>query len=116
MYRIGQFSSMTELSKETLRYYADIDLLQPVYIDPTNNYKYYDNNSFLTARLLIYLRKFDFSIQEMQQVVHERSLEDLEDILLEKKKKLEQKAARISLLIDDIDAFIDYGKEVDLDD
>ena len=115
MYRIGEFSSMTELSKETLRYYADIRLLVPVYIDPTNNYKYYDNNSFLTARLLFYLHKFDFTIQEMLQVVHEQSLDDLEEILLGKKRKLQQKVVRISMLIDDIDSFINEGKGEDFD-
>ncbi|MEK3886157.1 MerR family transcriptional regulator [Bacillus sp. FSL K6-3431] len=88
MYRIGEFASMTELSKETLRYYADIKLLEPIYVNPTNQYRYYDNNSFLTARLLFYLRKFDFSIQEMLEVINKRSLADLEDILQEKKSRL----------------------------
>jgi DNA-binding transcriptional MerR regulator len=116
MYKTGEFAEMTELSKETLRYYADIKLLVPVYVDPNSGYKYYDNNSFLTARLLFYLRKFDFSIQEMKQVIHERSLDELEQILLEKKEKLKQKIQEIQDLIDEIDGFIDYGNGVEKDD
>jgi DNA-binding transcriptional MerR regulator len=116
MYRIGEFASMTELSKETLRYYAEIKLLEPVFVDPTNHYKYYDNNSYLTARLLYYLRRFDFSIQEMLVVVKERSLDDLEGILLEKKSKLKQKADEITILINDIDTFINHGNGVEIND
>ncbi|MFZ3590213.1 MerR family transcriptional regulator [Bacillus sp. DJP31] len=61
--RIGEFASMTELTKETLSYYAEIKLLEPVYVNPTSHYANYDNNSYLTVRLLYYLRNFDFSIQ-----------------------------------------------------
>ncbi|GGA86933.1 MerR family transcriptional regulator [Ornithinibacillus halotolerans] len=116
MYKTGEFSEMTELSKETLRYYAEIKLLEPVYIDPDNGYKYYDNNSFLNARLLFFLRKFGFTIQEMKQVIQERSLDELEDILIEKKEKLELKIQEIRDLILQIDAFIDYGNGVDSND
>lgn len=61
MYRVGDFSEMTGISKDTLRYYAKIGLLSPTRIDEANKYSYYDNQAFLTARLLVYLRTFDFS-------------------------------------------------------
>ncbi|MCM3665201.1 MerR family DNA-binding transcriptional regulator [Mesobacillus subterraneus] len=46
MYKVSEFSKMTGLSKETLRYYAEIKLLEPVFINPNNKYRYY-NNGFL---------------------------------------------------------------------
>src|SRR5690606_15764618 len=116
MYRIGEFAAMTELSKETLRYYAEIGLLEPVYVDPTNRYSYYDNNSFLTARLLYYLRRFDFSIQEMKEVVKERSIDDLESILQTKKKNQMITVNEIHALIKDVDSFIDSGNGVEIKD
>ncbi|WP_028608373.1 MerR family transcriptional regulator [Paenibacillus harenae] len=109
MYRIGEFASMTELTKETLRYYADIKLLEPVYVDPVNHYKYYDNHSYLMARLLFHLRRFGFTIQEMKDFVEKRSLDDLEDILQEKKRKLNRQIEEITVIIQDIDSFIDEG-------
>lgn len=109
MYRTGEFAEMTELSKETLRYYAEIKLLEPVYVDPNNGYKYYDNNSFLTARLLYFFRKFGFSIQEMKHALHEHSLDELEQILIDKKKMLQKEIDELNKLIDQIDDFIDYG-------
>lgn len=116
MYRTGEFAEMTDLSKETLRYYAEIKLLEPVYIDPSNGYKYYDNNSFLTARLLFFLRKFGFSIQEMKHALQERSLDELEQILVEKKNKLESEIQEINELIERIEVFINDGNGVGKDD
>lgn len=37
MYRISEFSEITGLSKETLRYYAEVKLLEPAYIEPSNH-------------------------------------------------------------------------------
>lgn len=38
MYKISEFAEMTGLTKETLRYYAEVKLLEPAFIDPNNNY------------------------------------------------------------------------------
>ncbi|WP_430536565.1 MerR family transcriptional regulator [Listeria rocourtiae] len=107
MYRIGEFAEMTGLTKETLRYYAQIELLQPVFVEPRNKYSYYHNNSFLVARLLVYLRRFDFSIQEMLMVVHDRSLDELEEILKEKKVALRQRIVETEAIISEIDGFLE---------
>ncbi|MGE7825498.1 MerR family DNA-binding transcriptional regulator [Paenibacillus sp. NPDC093718] len=50
MYRISEFSQITGLSKETLRYYAEVKLLEPAYIEPSNNYRYYDVGSYFFAK------------------------------------------------------------------
>ncbi|MBC6314393.1 MerR family transcriptional regulator [Listeria grandensis] len=109
MYRIGEFAEMTGLTKETLRYYAQIELLVPVFVNPKNKYSYYDNHSFLTARLLVYLRRFDFSIQEMLTVIHDRSLFELEEILKEKKVALRQRIVQTEAIITEIDEFLEMG-------
>ncbi len=110
MYKVGEFCRMTGLSKETLRYYAQIKLLEPVYIDPRNNYRYYDNGSYLVARLLVYLRKFDFSIQEMLTVVNDESFEHLEDLIKEKRRNLLQEVHRLQTTIKEMDEFFEMEK------
>ncbi|WP_335869108.1 MerR family transcriptional regulator [Bacillus sp. 2205SS5-2] len=109
MYKVSEFSNMTGLSKETLRYYADIKLLEPVYTDPQNKYRYYDNGSYLVARLLIYLRRFNFSIQEMLTVVSDESFNNLEQLIQEKKKSLESEIIRIQTIIEEMDDFFEMG-------
>ncbi|SFB09688.1 MULTISPECIES: MerR family transcriptional regulator [unclassified Bacillus (in: firmicutes)] len=113
MYKVKEFSEMTGLSKETLRYYAEMELLEPAYIDPKNNYRYYDNGSYLIAMLLGQLRSFDFTIQEMFTVMKDESFSNLENILLEKKNNIEQKVKDLNNKIAEIDEFLKLGKEED---
>ncbi|MDT9027044.1 MULTISPECIES: MerR family DNA-binding transcriptional regulator [Rossellomorea] len=116
MYKVSEFSKMTGLSKETLRYYAEIKLLEPVYIDPANNYRYYDNGSYLVGRLLVYLRRFNFSIQEMLTVVNDESFENLEQLIRAKKRDLEAEIQRIQTVIEEMDDFFEMGIGEDKND
>ncbi|MFC7785083.1 MULTISPECIES: MerR family DNA-binding transcriptional regulator [unclassified Rossellomorea] len=116
MYKVSEFSKMTGLSKETLRYYAEIKLLEPVYIDPANNYRYYDNGSYLVGRLLVYLRRFNFSIQEMLTVVNDESFENLEQLIRAKKRDLEAEIERIQTVIAEMDDFFEMGIGEDMND
>ncbi|MFI8575639.1 MerR family DNA-binding transcriptional regulator [Rossellomorea aquimaris] len=116
MYKVSEFSKMTGLSKETLRYYAEIKLLEPVYIDPANNYRYYDNGSYLVGRLLVYLRRFNFSIQEMLTVVNDESFENLEQLIRAKKRDLEAEIERIQTVIEEMDDFFEMGIGEDTND
>lgn len=111
MYKVSEFSKMTGLSKETLRYYAEIKLLEPVFIDPNNKYRYYDNGSYLVALLLVHLRRFNFTIQEMLTVVNDESFENLEQILLKKRQGLVNQVQELNELIEEMDDFFEFGAE-----
>lgn len=113
MYKVKEFSEMTGLSKETLRYYAEMKLLEPAFIDPNNNYRYYDNGSYLIAMLLGQLRRFDFTIQEMITVMKDESFSNLENILLEKRNNIECKVKDLNNKITEIDEFLKLGKVED---
>jgi DNA-binding transcriptional MerR regulator len=111
MYKVSEFSKMTGLSKETLRYYAEIKLLEPVFIDPNNKYRYYDNGSYLVALLLVHLRRFNFTIQEMLTVVNDESFENLEQILLKKRQGLLNQVQELNELSEEMDDFFEFGME-----
>ncbi|MFE8702852.1 MerR family transcriptional regulator [Cytobacillus sp. FJAT-54145] len=111
MYKISEFSSITGLSKETLRYYAQIKLLEPVYINPSNQYRYYDDGSFLLAMLLVKLRNFGLTIQEMQSVMNDESFAHLEDLLVLKKQEIEKQIDCLKQNINEIDEFLKTGRE-----
>jgi DNA-binding transcriptional MerR regulator len=116
MYKVSEFSKMTGLSKETLRYYAEIKLLEPVFIDPNNKYRYYDNGSYLVARLLVHLKRYNFTIQEMLTVVEDESFENLEQILLKKRQGLLDQIQELSELVEDMDQFFEFGMGEKIDD
>lgn len=111
MYKRSEFSNITGLSKDTLRYYAEVGLLEPAFIHPENKYRYYDDGSYFLALLLGKLRRFGFSIQEMKTVMDDDSFTSLEKLLAEKKSKMEQEAEDIQERIKELDDFIQSGKE-----
>ena len=61
MLSIGEFSKISHLTMKTLRYYDEIGLLKPAFIDAKNGYRYYEifqlEIALLITRLkLIYFR------------------------------------------------------------
>jgi DNA-binding transcriptional MerR regulator len=111
MYKISEFAELTGLSKETLRYYADIKLLEPAFVDPKNNYRYYDDGSVFLATLLTKLRNLGFSIQEMISVMEDESFANLELLLVQKKQNIQQKMSELQQQLEEIDEFLTSGKE-----
>ncbi|WP_409252321.1 MerR family transcriptional regulator [Bacillus sp. SCS-153A] len=111
MYKISEFSEMTGLSKETLRYYAEVKLLEPAFIDPNNHYRYYDDGSYFLAVLLNKLRSFGLTIQEMQGVMNDESFFNLETLLLQKRQNIVEQINELQQKLNDIDEFIEFGKE-----
>jgi DNA-binding transcriptional MerR regulator len=116
MYKISEFAEITGLSKETLRYYAEVKLLEPAYIDPQNNYRYYDDGSYFLALLLGKLRRFGFTIQEMISVMEDESFYHLEDLLIQKRKKIQLQIEDLRQQTEEIDDFLASGREDGNDD
>ncbi len=111
MYKISEFSELTGLSKETLRYYEQQQLLEPAYVDTSNNYRYYDDGSFFLASLLKKLRSFGCSIQEMKDVMGDESFTNLEVLLHQKKERLHMEITQKQQTIHEIEEFIRTGQE-----
>ncbi|MFE4243318.1 MerR family transcriptional regulator [Peribacillus butanolivorans] len=111
MYKISEFAEITGLSKETLRYYAEVKLLEPAYINPNNNYRYYDDGSYFLAMILVKLRRFGFTIQEMITVMEDESFANLEQLLIKKRKKIQIQIKDLWLQVDEIGEFLASGKE-----
>ncbi|MBA2174328.1 MerR family transcriptional regulator [Halobacillus locisalis] len=115
MYKISEFVELTGLSKETLRYYSKVGLLEPAYVDPNNNYRYYDDGSYFLALLLGKLRGFGFTIQEMITVMNDESFAHLEELLVDKKMKIHEHIMELQLRAKEIEEFLQSGRERDDD-
>jgi DNA-binding transcriptional MerR regulator len=89
MYQIGEFSKIVGITVKALRYYDEIDLLLPAQINEDNGYRYYDDLSYQKAMWIQSLKRFNFSVKEMQEVItNVRSDDDLADYLLEKQEHI----------------------------
>lgn len=65
MVKIGEFAEHTGISKDTIRYYEKIGLLQPEII---NKYREYNNNDVILIETIIKLKQTGFSLLEVKML------------------------------------------------
>ncbi|APA95005.1 MerR family transcriptional regulator [Nocardia seriolae] len=66
---IGEFSRLTYLTIKTLRYYHEIELLEPVAIDPDSGYRFYSTAQVDQAHLIKRLRELNMPLPEIKAVM-----------------------------------------------
>lgn len=90
MYRIGEFSKITGASIKTLRYYDEINLLNPSEVDPFTNYRIYTNKEIQIYERINYLKKIGFTLEEIKNNLNNLTVEFLnqKQMELESKKDL----------------------------
>lgn len=98
MLKIGEFSKLSKTTIKTLRYYDEISLLKPVFVDD-NGYRYYEIEQLNDLLKIVELRKLDMSIQGIKDILNSN---DVQSILKDHQSKLENeldiKQHQISLL------------------
>ena len=62
MLKIGEFSRLARVSVKTLRYYADLGLLKPAYVDRYSGYRYYSLEQLPRLNRILALKELGFSL------------------------------------------------------
>ncbi|GAB4582474.1 MerR family transcriptional regulator [Nocardia sp. IFM 10818] len=66
---IGEFSRLSHLSVKALRYYHEIDLLEPAEIDAHSGYRFYSTDQVEQAHLIRRLRDLNMPVPEIREVL-----------------------------------------------
>ncbi|MEV6772514.1 MerR family transcriptional regulator [Nocardia sp. NPDC051030] len=66
---IGEFSRLSYLSVKTLRYYHEIELLEPATIDPSSGYRFYSTAQVDQAHLIRRLRDLNMPLPAIREVL-----------------------------------------------
>jgi len=111
MYKISDFSKITNLTVKTLRYYDEEGILTPSYRDKSNSYRYYDGNDFRKAQFIVLLKSLNFSISEIKEILtHCENEAELSYYLEEKKNQILENIAKENALIQKISLHIKTKK------
>jgi DNA-binding transcriptional MerR regulator len=105
MYKIGEFSMITKVSKRMLRYYDEKDLLKPRK-DDENGYRYYTNDDIKIINRIILLRKYNFSTVEIKNVI-EMNSEELKIAYQSKIDELNEKSNEYSDVTRELKSYIE---------
>lgn len=88
MFSIGEFSKICKVSTKTLRYYAEIGLLQPKATNPETGYRYYDIDQLQTMLLIDRLKGYQCSLEEIKELFSKQTDPAFLLSLLQQKKLL----------------------------
>ncbi|MBV7391897.1 MerR family transcriptional regulator [Enterococcus sp. ALS3] len=90
MFRIGEFSKLTQVSIRMLRYYDEVGLLKPAAIDSINNYRLYATEQIPMLNQIIFLRDLGFNVKEISTAVKKWQPENIAKLLDQKQLMLEK--------------------------
>ncbi len=69
MLKIGDFSTLTQVSIKTLRYYDEVGLLNPVRVDATSGYRYYSASQLPRLHRILALKDLGFSLDQISKAI-----------------------------------------------
>ena len=68
MLSIGEFSNICKVSTKTLRYYAEIGLLEPSEVNPENGYRYYSIEQLEKMLFINRLKAYSFYMIDLLHI------------------------------------------------
>ncbi|WP_128893818.1 MerR family transcriptional regulator [Longirhabdus pacifica] len=86
---INEFSKLTGLSRKALYIYEQKNILHPSYIDPVNDYRYYNTNQLLMAKRIKLLKQAGLTLKEIEKVVNEALSHDEINDLIQKQLQIQ---------------------------
>ena len=104
MLKIGLFSKLSRVSIRMLRYYDEMGLLRPAYIDPNSDYRYYREDQLQTVGWITALRDMGFSLADVRRMSQlGRDAEALAPFFAARRRELQAETAKTAqqlLLLD----------------
>lgn len=96
-FSIGEMSKLHKISIQTLRYYDQIDLFKPIYVDKESNYRYYSIDQFSQLDVIKYLKYLGMPLKEIKSKLEEDN-EQILDLLANKIDVVDEKIRELELI------------------
>ncbi|WP_221568748.1 MerR family transcriptional regulator [Alkalihalobacillus sp. TS-13] len=69
MFKISEFSKLSQVSAKTLRYYDQIDLLKPTHTDADTGYRYYTADQLFQLNRILAFKDLGFTLNQIVQLM-----------------------------------------------
>lgn len=104
--QIGEFSNVCQVSVKTLRHYDKIGLLAPAEVDRFTGYRYYRTEQIDTMNYIQRLKRYGFSLEEIQQVMALSDNREISARLRQQKEKLKRKQQEMAMILNELQTHI----------
>ena len=103
MFKIGEFSVLTQVSIKTLRYYDEVGLLKPARVDVDSGYRYYSASQIPRLYRILALKDLGFPLDGIAEAIEEGVTADgLRGMLMlreaEQQARVQEETERLSRL------------------
>jgi DNA-binding transcriptional MerR regulator len=116
MFTVGEFSQLAQVSKRLLRYYDEIGLLTPVYIDKFTSYRYYSAEQLPDLNRILALKELGLSLDQIQKMLADKvSADEMQGMLLMKKAEIEQQLQEEAQRIRGIESRLQAIRNVEME-
>ena len=94
-FTIGEISKLFNINKKTLRYYDEIDLFKPSYVDKNNRYRYYSLDQFECLETIQYLKELGLTLNKIKYHLNTLNLNSIVDSLQYQNQIIEEKISEL---------------------
>lgn len=106
MLQIGEFSKICQVSVKTLHHYDKIGLLVPMEVDRFTGYRYYGVEQIDTMNYIQRLKRYDFSLEEIQHLLTVSDNKELSKALRQQKEKLKRTQQELAITVNELQTHI----------
>lgn len=105
MLKIGEFSKLAQVSIKTLRYYAELGLLTPGWVDRYTGYRYYTLQQLPRLNRILTLKELGFPLVQIERLLHENlSVDELRRLMQLRQAELEEQVRTEQMRLDRVAA------------
>src|SRR5258708_9424704 len=72
MFKISEFSQLSQVSVKTLRYYDQLGLLKPAHADSRTGYRYYTAEQLLRLNRILAFKELGFTLEQITRLLDEQ--------------------------------------------
>ncbi len=91
MFKIGDFSKLSQVTIKALRLYDELNLLKPARIDPESGYRYYSAEQISRLNQILVLKNLGFTLEQAAVMLNGGIRTDqFREMLLARRKQLEE--------------------------
>lgn len=107
---IKEFSRLTGIKRENLRYYDQIGLLSPEFRGK-NGYRYYTRSQLTTAYLIISLREIGISIDEIKKYIDIRTPQQMFYLFSTQKKHILTEIKKLKRILEIMQLYVNMAED-----
>lgn len=108
--QIKEFSALTGIKRENLRYYDQIGLLSPEFRGK-NGYRYYTRSQLTTAYLIISPRELGIGIDEIKRYIDIRTPEEMFSLFSSQKQHILTEIKKLKRILEVMQLYVDMAED-----